>query len=77
MGNFRARTNRLSTLSAMAFAAGLLATGLLTTGLLATGAPPATADNQPTPIIDGAPYVGAELRRQYDYSYWGCRNPDG
>ncbi|WP_311213967.1 MULTISPECIES: VCBS repeat-containing protein [unclassified Arthrobacter] len=73
MGNVRARTTRFLRLSAIALTAGLLVPGTP----LATGAPPATADNQPTPIIDGAPYVGAELRRQYDYSYWGCRNPEG
>jgi len=49
--------------------------GLLGSALLAAG--PATAASQPTPIIDGVPYVGAELRRQYDYNYTGCRNPDG
>lgn len=31
----------------------------------------------PTATIDGVPYVGAELRKQYDYDYAGCLNPDG
>ncbi|MFJ4172329.1 FG-GAP repeat domain-containing protein [Paenarthrobacter sp. NPDC089714] len=31
----------------------------------------------PTAIIDGVPYVGAELRKQYDYDYSGCKNPTG
>ncbi|MGF6834437.1 hypothetical protein QF015_002619 [Paenarthrobacter sp. TE4293] len=67
MGNVRARTKRFSTLSAIALAL----------GLLATAGPPATAASQPTPSIDGVPYVGAEMRRQYNYDYYGCRNPDG
>ena len=52
-----------------------MATGLLASGLV--GAGPALADYQPTPYIDGVPYVGSEMRRQYNYDYWGCRNPDG
>nr|WP_281449650.1 VCBS repeat-containing protein [Paenarthrobacter nitroguajacolicus] len=52
-----------------------MATGLLASGLLAAG--PASAASQPTPYIDGVPYVGSEMRRQYNYDYSGCRNPDG
>jgi hypothetical protein len=65
MGIIRARAWTLASAAAIALAATVAGTG------------PATADYQPTPVIDGVPYVGAELRRQYDYSYWGCRNTDG
>lgn len=65
MGIFRARAVQLATAAAIALGAGMMGTG------------PAAATPQPTPVIDGVPYVGAELRRQYDYNYWGCRNPDG
>ena len=71
MGNVQARTKRFTTGSGMAMAMALAA------GLLAAGAPPAVAASQPTPYIDGVPYVGAELRRQYNYDYSACRNPDG
>ncbi|BCW08251.1 hypothetical protein NtRootA1_43890 [Arthrobacter sp. NtRootA1] len=65
MGINRARAWTFVSAAAVALAATVAGTG------------PATADSQPTPVIDGVPYVGAELRRQYDYNYWGCRNPDG
>jgi len=65
MGIIRARTVRFASAAVLGLAAALLGTG------------PAEAASQPTPSIDGVPYVGAEMRRQYDYSYYGCRNPDG
>ncbi len=73
MGNFGARLLRGRLLRRATTTA--MATGLLASGLV--GAGPATADYQPTPYIDGVPYVGSEMRRQYNYDYWGCRNPDG
>ena len=68
MGIFEARSLKRAITTALAM-------GLLGSGLLAAG--PATAASQPTPFIDGVPYVGSEMRRQYNYDYWGCRNPDG
>ncbi|MFE4198632.1 FG-GAP repeat domain-containing protein [Paenarthrobacter sp. NPDC056912] len=65
MGLFRARTLSFATAAAIALAAGLLAPGT------------ATAASQPKPIIDGVPYVGSEMRRQYNYDYWGCEHTEG
>lgn len=65
MGIFRARALGLAGATALALAAGLLSVS------------PAIAADPPTPIIDGVPYVGAEMRRQYDYAYSRCKNPDG
>ncbi|MFJ5958137.1 FG-GAP repeat domain-containing protein [Paenarthrobacter sp. NPDC092416] len=65
MGIFRARTLSLAGALVLALAAGLPSAGT------------ATAADAPTPIIDGVPYVGAEMRRQYTYEYSGCKNPDG
>ncbi|SEJ32554.1 Repeat domain-containing protein [Arthrobacter sp. yr096] len=65
MGTFRARALKLATIAAVALSASLVGPG------------PVSAASQPTPVIDGVPYVGAEMRRQYNYDYFGCRNPDG
>ncbi|BCW47196.1 VCBS repeat-containing protein [Arthrobacter sp. StoSoilB5] len=51
------------------------ATIVIGAGLL--GAAPVSPSVGPTAIIDGVPYVGAELRKQFDYDYSGCKNPDG
>ncbi|MEI2278069.1 VCBS repeat-containing protein [Paenarthrobacter ilicis] len=65
MGNFFVRAARLATVAVVGLTAGLIGPG------------PASAASQPTPVIDGVPYVGAELRRQYNYDYYGCPSADG
>ncbi|MEV7606638.1 VCBS repeat-containing protein [Paenarthrobacter sp. NPDC089322] len=63
------------------YAAATIMVGAASLGTVpASATVPATAPAPslgPTAIIDGVPYVGAELRKQYDYDYIGCKNPDG
>ncbi|WP_166187931.1 FG-GAP repeat domain-containing protein [Paenarthrobacter ureafaciens] len=68
-----------------AYAATALAVGVALMGAPPTMAAPKVTSAPavqapsvgPTAVIDGVPYVGAELRKQYDYDYAGCKNPDG